>query len=353
MRTVVARLDIAGEEFGLGGDLLHEASQGRGVVEQHLDFGPERPGGEQSGGNVGSDPGLGFFEEGDDGPAGGNEVTGAYGDGFDAGAGGGTDFDFGELHRDLGDFGVGLFNPGTGLSEFFRASAESSDGGCFFGLESTLLGGLDIFGAGAGLEQGDALACGIRTGAEGIPAAGGVVERLAGDIAGLGKGGEAGGGGGGGGEVGFGRAEIGLGLGNFLGARARFGGGERGAGLGGGGFGLRDFFRTEAPGKLFGAGGGFGEAGFGLTKAGAEFGKVEADERSFQVDDRAFFNQDLGDAAADLRADFDAPGFNDSIYSERGDWTVGEPPPAGGGGDRNEKERQAAGDHLPKGYSKR
>jgi len=172
---------------------------------------------------------------------------------------------------------------------------------------------------------------------------------LAEDIAGLGKRGE----GGGGGEVGFGRAEAGLGGGNFLGARAGLGGGEKGAGLGGSGFGLSDFFRAEASGKWFGASGGFGEAGFGLSKTGAEFGKVEADEGSFQVDNRAFFSQDLDDATADLLADFDAAGFNDAIDSVRGDGTVREPPPAGGGGDRNEKERQAAGDHLPKGYSKR
>lgn len=191
------------------------------------------------------------------------------------------------------------------------------------------------------------MADGFRAGAEGIAAAGCVVEGLAGNVAGLGERSEAGGGSGGGGEVGFGRAEVGLGLGDFLRPGAGFSGGEQGAGLGGGGFGLGDFFGSEAAGELCGAGGGFGESGFGLAEAGAEFGEVETDEGSLGVDNGAFFGEYFGDAAADLRADFDAARFDYAIDSRRSHGLVSEPPPGRDGDDRDEKERQTAGDHLP------
>ena len=217
----------------------------------------------------------------------------------------------------------------------------------------TLLSGLDIFWPSACFERGDALAGGVRAGAEGISAAGGVVESLARNVAGLGEGGEAGGGGSGRGEVGFGGAEVGARLGDFLGAGAKFSGGEQGAGLGGRGFGLGDLFRAKAAGELVGAGGGFSEAGFGLAQAGAEFGKIEADEGGFWLDDCAFLSQDFGDSSSDLRANFHAARFDHPIDGEEGRRTVRKAPPARGGGRGNEKERQAAGDHVPKAYSKR
>lgn len=142
MGAVVAGLDVAGEELGLGGDLLHHAGEGRGVVEDDFNLGTEGPMGKQCGGYVSPDPGLRFFEEGGDGAAGGDEIAGANGDGFNAGAGGGADFDFGELDGELGDFGLGLFDAGASLGDFFRAGAKAGDGGDLFRLEGALLGGL-------------------------------------------------------------------------------------------------------------------------------------------------------------------------------------------------------------------
>ena len=129
---------------------------------------------------------------------------------------------------------------------------------------------------------------------------------------------------------------------------------EKGTGLGGRGFCLSDFLGAEAAGEVISAGGGFGQPRFGLAQAGAHFRKIEPDQRRFGVDDRAFLCQYLGNATADLRSDFDAAGFDDAIDGHRGSGTVDEPPPAkSGGGDRDQKQRQAARDHLTKGYSKR
>ena len=176
---------------------------------------------------------------------------------------------------------------------------------------------------------------------------------MAGDVAGLGEVGKASGGGVGGGEVGFGGAEFGADLGDFLRPGARFCGGEEGSGLGGGGFRLGDFFGAEAASELVDARGGFSETGLGLAEAGAEFGKIEANQWGFGIDDGAFLSEDFGDSSSDLRTDFDAAGFDDSVDGKGGRGTVSEPPPADDGGDRKEKERQTAGDHVPKGYSKR
>lgn len=276
MGTVFASLHIAGEELGLGGDLLDDARDGRSVVEDDFDFGPQRPGRKQRGRDEGSNPGLRLFQQRGDRTASGNQIAGADGNGLDAGARGRADFDFGELNRDLGNFGLGLVDAGPGLREFFGAGAESGNGGDLFSLQGPLLGGLDVLHSGAGLEQGQALAGRLRPSAQRIPAAGRIVERLAGDVAGLGKLAQAIRRSRGSGEVGFGRTKVSLGLSNFLRAGARFSRGEQGTGLGCGGFRLSDLFGAEAPGQLIGPGRGFGQAGFGLAQAGAEFSKVEA-----------------------------------------------------------------------------
>ena len=203
MGAVVAGLDVAGEELGLGGDLLDEARDGRNVVKDDVDLRPQWPERKQRGRDKGPNPGLRFFKQRYDRAAAGNQIAGADGDGFDAGARGRADFDFGELDRDLGDFGLGLVDAGPGLGEFFGAGAESGDGGHFFRLDGPLLGGLDVLRSGAGLEQSEALAGGLRASAERIPAAGRIVERLAGDVAGVGERSQTGRGGGGRIDVGF------------------------------------------------------------------------------------------------------------------------------------------------------
>ena len=187
MGAVFAGLDVAGEELGLGGDLLHGAGEALAAIEPDFDAGADGPGAEFGCRDVGADPGLGLFEEGDDGAAGGDEIARADGDGFDPDAGGGPHLDFGELRGELGGFGLGLFPAGAGLGELLRAGAEAGHGGGFFGLEGLLFGCFELFGPGAGFEELDPLAEGAGASVERFAAAGGFVERLGRDVAGAGE----------------------------------------------------------------------------------------------------------------------------------------------------------------------
>ena len=125
-------------------------------------------------------------------------------------------------------------------------------------------------------------------------------------------------GGGGVDGVGLGGVEVGLGLANVLRAGAVEGFLEEGGVLVEGGVGLGDLLGTVAALEAAVVGFGLEDGGLGLVALGLELGGVEGDERSVGGDLLAFFDEDAGDAAADLGADVDLAGFDGAGVGERG-----------------------------------
>ncbi len=90
-----------------------------------------------------------------------DEVAGADADGFDGGVGGRDEVGFAEDGVELGDAGLGLGEAAFALGDVLVAIAGVGEliGG--EGLLVALAGGLDVFGASAGLKDGEVLVCGL------------------------------------------------------------------------------------------------------------------------------------------------------------------------------------------------
>ncbi len=180
--AVVGGLDIAGEEFALGCDLLDRAGEVLGeAFDADVGVLIEADAGEARFRNPDLDPELRSFLHGDDDLIGGDEIARTDTDDFDDGVGGGDEFCFAEASVEFGDVTLRLGEPTAGCVNVLATKTLAREDGGGFGLMEAGFGGVEIFRARAGLQKSEMLAGGFGSLASGIAFVAGVVELLAGD----------------------------------------------------------------------------------------------------------------------------------------------------------------------------